>query len=121
MSEKEQSFYTHMIGTTGVHWGYIPVDKLPSSKRAETTHKVLCGHFDYARQCMECCAFPTLRVKGMRYEHGDDTEQTVQDVSGELCRGFDKFAESKLLFASNDDYGWMELSSMSDVVDVENE
>jgi FkbM family methyltransferase len=114
MSQTEElDYYTHLIGTTGVHWGYIPVDKLPSSKRAETTHKILCGHYDYARQSIECCAFPTLSVKGI---FNQQEKLTVQDVAGDLCRGFDEFAETKLLFASNDDYGWMELSSKSDAV-----
>ena len=111
MSEQEFTSYTTMIGTTGVHWGYIPVDKLPSSRRAEQTHQRLCQHYDYARQCIECCAFPQLTTVQLDAK----TKMTVQQASGDLCQGFDAFAQEKLLFASNDDYGWTELSSMSQV------
>jgi len=45
----------------------------------------------------------------------EQTPMTVKQVAGNLCEGFNEFAEKKLLYASNDDYGWTELSSMSEV------
>lgn len=46
----------------GMHWGYIPVDSLPSSERGKATHERLCQHENFAATAIECCAFPDLPV-----------------------------------------------------------
>ena len=104
--------------------GYIPSTKKPSSKRAETTHKRLCQHETIARTAKECCAFPELPVKssvpgevlqkdepenGM--VHPADSAATVADVAGELCDNFDQWARDNYLFAVEEDWGWVELTS----------
>ena len=118
MSEDEFSSWNSIIGTTGVHWGYIPMDKLPSSRRGETTHKRLCRHYDFARQCIECCAFPELKVLMVNGQEEEENGEvlTAKQVAGTLCDNFADFAERTNLHASNDDYGWTELSSMSEGV-----
>ena len=106
MAEPEFNKIDVIIGTTGVHWGYIPTDKLPSSERGRRTHERLCSHYDFARQSIECCDFPNLVVK-------HPGNPTVSDLLGDLCLNFPAWAEEKNLYASTDDYGWTELSSMA--------
>mmetsp|Transcript_7431 Transcript_7431/g.10538 ORF Transcript_7431/g.10538 Transcript_7431/m.10538 type:complete len:555 (-) Transcript_7431:160-1824(-) len=106
MSDVEFDAIDTIVGTTGVHWGYIPEDKRPSSKRGSKTHERLCTHYDFARQAIECCAFPDLKVR--RPGH-----PTVSELNGDLCSTFDVWAEEKKLYTSTDDYGWTELTSMA--------
>jgi len=106
MSDSEFDAFDTIVGTTGVHWGYIPEDKRPSSSRGSSTHERLCSHYDFARQCMECCAFPDLKVR--RPGH-----QSVSSLNGDLCTNFEAWASEKGLFASNDDFGWTQLTSMA--------
>lgn len=109
----------------GVHWGYIPANKLPSSERAKQTHERMCQHENIAKTTKECCAFPHLHVKSSvpgevlvkapedeRKMHGVPTTSTVTDVIAEgLCDDFDKWAEEKFLYDIKDDFGWFELTS----------
>jgi hypothetical protein len=105
LEEEEFKKIHAIIGTTGVHWGYIPKDKLPSTKRGKTTHERLCSHYDFARQSIECCDFLELVVK-------HEGNPTVSDLLGDLCYNFTKWAEEKNLYTSTDDYGWTELTNV---------
>jgi FkbM family methyltransferase len=108
LDEKDFIKINAIIGTTGVHWGYIPKDKLPSTKRGKDTHERLCSHYDFARRSIECCDFPNLEVK-------HEGNPTVSDLLGDLCFNFTKWADEKNLYTSTDDYGWTELTGMADV------
>jgi FkbM family methyltransferase len=105
-----------------VHWGYIPLKKLPSSARGETTHKRLCAHENVAKTTKECCDFPDLTVKSsvpgevlMKEDKGfPPRESTVSDVIQEgLCDDFSTWAEVKYLHGIDEDFGWMELTSQA--------
>jgi FkbM family methyltransferase len=89
-----------------LHWGYIPSEKLPSSDRGRKTHERLCRHEAFARDKIECCAFPDLEVDTLV-----DTASTVKELSGSLCDGFDTWAEEHHLNDIPDDVGWFELSA----------
>mmetsp|Transcript_24391 Transcript_24391/g.67955 ORF Transcript_24391/g.67955 Transcript_24391/m.67955 type:complete len:137 (-) Transcript_24391:900-1310(-) len=97
---------------------YIPTKKLPSSARAEKTHKRLCQHENFAKISKECCAFPELPVKSVSPQEvlkrdGDGLMQpaTVSDIAGNLCNDFKTWSEEKFLFDVKDDWGWFELTS----------
>ena len=92
-----------------IHWGYIPSEKLPSSDRAEKTHRRLCRHEPFARNAIECCAFADMEVDTLV-----DTASTVKELAGSLCDKFDTWAEEHDLYNIPDDVGWFELSSELD-------
>lgn len=110
----------------GVHWGYIPASKLPSSQRAKTTHERLCRHENVARTTKECCAFPDMAVqssvpgeilvKDNNAMGGLHSPSTVMDViMDDLCDDFDTWAKEVHLFSVQDDWGWFELTSRASV------
>jgi FkbM family methyltransferase len=109
----------------GVHWGYIPTSKLPSSQRAKTTHERLCRHESVARTTKECCAFPDMAVQSSvpgeilvndNDKGGLDKPSTVMDVIMDgLCDDFDTWAKKTHLFTVQDDWGWFELTSRASV------
>jgi hypothetical protein len=90
-----------MVGE--VHWGFIGAGKQPSSDRAKQTHERMCRHQYLATTAKECCAFPTMPVVGV---DGALTGQLVRDVAGQLCGGFDAWAQANRLFNVPDDAGW---------------
>ena len=105
----------------GLHWGYIPYFKLPSSKRGRETHQRLCQHENFAKTAKECCDVPDLRVKSsypgqvlMHDAPGIPKEGTVADVAGELCDDFASWAMEKHLHDVENDYGWFHLSSVAE-------
>jgi len=106
MKDIEFDSFGTIIGTTGVHWGYIPEDKRPSSRRGSDTHKKLCAHFNFASTSIECCEFPQLKVNGREND-------TVEEVNGGLCDNFESWAADKGLYTSTDDFGWSDLTSMA--------
>jgi hypothetical protein len=87
-----------MVGE--VHWGFFGEGKQPSSRRAAITHERLCRHQYLAETAKECCAFASTKVVGAG---GTLTGQTVQDVAGRLCEGFDAWAKNNRLFDVPDD------------------
>jgi hypothetical protein len=89
-----------------VHWGYIPDQKKPSSKRAVDTHKRLCRHYNFASQAKECCAFPDLIVVD-----GDVEKGPIKKVAPSLCSGFDGWAKRAKLYDIPDDSGWFDKDS----------
>jgi FkbM family methyltransferase len=109
----------------GVHWGYIPTSKLPSSQRAKTTHERLCRHESVARTTKECCAFPDMAVQSSvpgeilvqdNNKGGLDKPSTVMDVVMDgLCDDFDTWAKETHLYSVQDDWGWFELTSRASV------
>lgn len=120
LSEKDYDAISTVMG--GVHWGYIPQHKKPSSTRAKQTHERLCRHENFARTAKECCGFPDLAVissapgevlvqegKGFPPKQG-----TVKDVAGELCDGFDQWAADNHLYDVESDWGWFQISSMAE-------
>eukprot|EP00550_Attheya_septentrionalis_P000433 CAMPEP_0198293854 /NCGR_PEP_ID=MMETSP1449-20131203/19220_1 /TAXON_ID=420275 /ORGANISM="Attheya septentrionalis, Strain CCMP2084" /LENGTH=524 /DNA_ID=CAMNT_0043993597 /DNA_START=53 /DNA_END=1627 /DNA_ORIENTATION=+ len=116
LSEKEFDDIPTIIGN--VHWGYIPADKLPSSKRAKSTHERLCQHKLIAMGTRECCAFPNLKVHNGFKKSA--IPKTVSDVIQDgLCDSFSSWAETKSLYTVDDDGGWVELTSMSEIEDSE--
>ncbi|KAL3924846.1 MAG: hypothetical protein SGILL_000801 [Bacillariaceae sp.] len=105
-----------------VHWGYIPLKKLPSSLRGEVTHRRLCAHENVAKTTKECCDFPDLAVKSsvpgevlLKEDRGfPPRESTVSDVIQEgLCDDFSTWAEEKYLHGIEEDWGWVELTSQA--------
>ena len=116
LSEEEFDAIPTVMG--GVHWGYIPTNKLPSSARAKTTHERLCQHENIARTAKECCAFPNLQVKSsvpgeILVREQDNKSVTVADVAGDLCLDFDQWALDHYLYDVRNDWGWMELTSQA--------
>jgi hypothetical protein len=107
----------------GVHWGYIPETKLPSSERGRVTHQRLCVHENFANSAKECCAFPDLAV--ISGTPGEILVQeaagvfppktgTVRDVAGKLCDDFDQWAELHHLNDIESDWGWFQITSRAD-------
>ncbi|CAJ1939177.1 unnamed protein product [Cylindrotheca closterium] len=126
LSEKEFEAIPTIMG--GVHWGYIPTSKLPSSERAKLTHQRLCSHENVAHRTKECCAFPDMPVQSSvpgevlvkdESKSGKDrlqSQSTVMDVVIDgLCDNFDKWAEEHHLYTVPDDWGWFELTSRAAV------
>ena len=119
----ETSFNSIGIILGRTNWGYIPVIKKPSSHRARDTHERVCSHYNFAKRCKECCDFPSLTVKPRLHntsngfsEGGGDSgpeEKTVAEVAGELCNGFEEWAEKEKLRDIPDDYGWNEMSAFA--------
>ena len=116
LKEAEFSAISTVLGQ--LHWGYIPALQLPSSKRAEDTHKRLCQHEDFARTAIECCAFPDLQVKSrssgeiLVLENNRDAfpevPATVKDLAGGLCDRFEAWAEEHSIFNVESDWGWFQ-------------
>jgi hypothetical protein len=102
MSEEEFRAIATVLGT--VHWGYIPMSKLPSSKRGKETHRRMCQHENVARTVKECCAFPDLPVKssvpGETLVLGDEEEDGVEGDgrTNGLDSGGGRKAPSRLRF-----------------------
>ena len=114
-----------------VHWGYIPMEKLPSSKRAALTHERLCQHEHFARNVKECCAFGDMTVRSrlageilvQEDEESRDEARyvravypkpaTVADLAGDLCDNFDEWAAGNHLYTVESDWGWFQISSVA--------
>lgn len=116
LTEEEFDAIPTVMG--GVHWGYIPTTKLPSSERGKTTHERLCQHENIARTAKECCAFPNLAVKSsvpgeILVREKDNTSITVADVAGVLCNDFEEWAAEHYLNDIPTDWGWMQLTSQA--------
>jgi FkbM family methyltransferase len=120
LTEEEFDAIPTVMG--GVHWGYIPTNKLPSSARGKTTHERLCSHENIARVTKECCAFPDLAVKSsvpgevlVKEDKGfPPRESTVTDVINDgLCDDFSTWAADHFLHDVQDDWGWFELTSQA--------
>jgi hypothetical protein len=121
LTEAEFEAIPTVIGQ--VHWGYIPKSKLPSSNRAEITHKRLCIHENIARTAKECCAFPDLPVRSavpgevlVRDNPKKPNEPfpdkvTVSDISADFCNDFDTWSVEKHLLTITSDWGWFQLTS----------
>lgn len=120
LSEKDFQAISSILGQ--LHWGYIPVMKLPSSQRARNTHQRLCQHENFARDAIECCAFPDLTVRstfsgevlvvGNERDEGapnfPEQQATVQYLAGDLCNTFEQWAAEKHLFEVDSDWGWFQ-------------
>lgn len=105
-----------------LHWSYIPKLKRPSSKRASDTHARLCEHENFAKDAMECCAFPHTPVHStvsgevliLDNDHQPPIPITVEDLIGEkICPGFEEWAEEKDLFSIESDWAWFQVDSMN--------
>jgi FkbM family methyltransferase len=120
LSEEDYDAISTVMG--GVHWGYIPLHKKPSSQRAKETHERLCRHENFARTAKECCGFPELAVVSSTpgealVREGPDFPPkagTVRDVAGELCNDFDTWAAVNHLNDIESDWGWFQISSMAE-------
>ena len=107
--------------------GYIPTSKLPSSKRAQTTHERLCQHETIAQTAKECCSVPQVLVKSrvpnevlqiepdnhVGHVSPNENGATVADVAGDLCNEFDQWAREHYLYDVREDWGWFELTSQA--------
>lgn len=121
-SLKDEEFAAMSTVMGGVHWGYIPTMKLPSSKRAAETHRKLCQHENFARNSKECCDFADLHVQSsvpgevlvQDSQKFPPPAVTVRDVAGSLCDDFVSWAEMKHLHDIESDWGWFQLTSMAD-------
>jgi FkbM family methyltransferase len=121
LSEEEFDAIPNVMG--GVHWGYIPMSKLPSSDRGMQTHERLCQHENIAKTTKECCSFLDTPVKSnapgevLYRDKGKDKPAeavTVSDIIQEgLCADFEKWAKDHFVHAIKDDFGWFELSSQA--------
>ena len=116
LSETDFASISTIVGQ--LHWSYIPALQLPSSKRAEATHRRLCQHEDFARSAIECCAFPDLQVKSrasgeiLILDSGrgafPEVPATVKFLAGNLCDTFGAWAETHNLFNVESDWGWFQ-------------
>ena len=121
-SLSDEDFDSMRVVMGGIHWGYIPESRLPSSDRGKRTHGRLCQHENFARTAKECCDFPNLQVKSSNA--GEILEQegnafppkqsVVRDVAGDLCNGFSTWAAEHHLHTITSDAGWFKLSSIAD-------
>ena len=121
LTEDEFDSIPNVIG--GVHWGYIPPSKLPSSDRGRRTHERLCQHENIAKATKECCSFLNSPVKSsvpgevLYREKGDDKPAesvTVSDIIQDgLCLDFEQWAKDHYVYDVQEDFGWFELSSQA--------
>eukprot|EP00934_Nitzschia_sp_Nitz4_P006544 Nitzschia sp. Nitz4//scaffold45_size130396//83117//84994//NITZ4_003461-RA/size130396-processed-gene-0.195-mRNA-1//1//CDS//3329552434//6534//frame0 len=118
LSEDEFDSIQNIMG--GVHWGYIPALKLPSSERGRKTHERVCQHENIAKVTKECCCCRDEVVKANTPGEAlyADTEKqrqaTVGDVIDDaLCFDFSTWAKDHYLDEVQDDWGWFELSSQA--------
>ena len=105
----------------GLHWGYIPYTKLPSTQRGRETHQRLCRHENFAKTAKECCDVSDLRVISSYPDHvlvhdapGVPKEGTVADVAGALCDDFAEWSKEKHLHDVPNDFGWFEISVVAE-------
>lgn len=105
-----------------LHWGYIPLHKLPSSERGKITHNRLCQHENFARTAKECCGNLELPVKSnipgevliQEGKHETNGAARVTDIIADgLCDDFDQWIEEHHFYTVEDDYGWFEMSSVA--------
>lgn len=121
LSEEEFDAIPNVMGN--IHWGYIPLSKLPSSERGRQTHGRLCQHETIAKTTKECCAFLNTPVKSsvpgevLYRDNGQDNRRevvTVLDIIQEgLCDDFEKWSVDHYMNVIKDDWGWFELSSQA--------
>lgn len=121
LSEEQFDAIPNVMG--GVHWGYIPVSKLPSSERGRQTHERLCQHETIAKTTKECCAFLDAPVKSnipgevLYRDNGENKPPepvSVSDIIQEdLCTNFAQWSLDHYLNSVPDDFGWFELSSQA--------
>jgi hypothetical protein len=120
LSDSEYESIDTVMGD--LHWGYIPLHKLPSSKRGQLTHDRLCQHENFARTAKECCGNLHLQVRSsipgeVLILEGKDTTHgaaTVQDViADKLCDDFDLWKQEHRFYDIESDYGWFEISSVA--------
>ncbi|KAL7580262.1 hypothetical protein ACA910_012998 [Epithemia clementina (nom. ined.)] len=119
MTDAEFDSITTVMG--GVHWGYIPKSKLPSSTRGRETHERLCKHENFARTAKECCQFPNMEVISSYPGHilvqNEDHDRaiaragTVADVAGGLCDDYEHWSVEKHINDITSDWGWFQLTS----------
>lgn len=120
LSDAEFEAFKTVMGS--IHWGYIPVHKLPSSNRGKETHSRLCRHENFARSAKECCDFPDVNVLSSvpgevlvaEEEIFPPKAITVKDVAGDLCIDFDKWVKEHHLHTIDNDWGWFQLTSVAD-------
>jgi hypothetical protein len=108
----------------GLHWGYIPDSKKPSSQRGKETHARLCRHENFAKMAKECCDVADLPVISSYPDqilvHDEEGQNqlpkagTVADVAGSLCDDFSTWAKEKRLHDIPNDYGWFQISSVAE-------
>lgn len=102
-----------------IHWGYIPLHKLPSSKRGQITHDRLCQHENFARTAKECCGNLQLHVRSavpgevlVQDGTANMNPATVEDVIQDgLCVDFDTWKEEHHFYDIENDFGWFEMTS----------
>lgn len=102
-----------------IHWGYIPLHKLPSSKRGQITHDRLCQHENFARTAKECCGNLQLHVRSavpgeVLIQDGTDSMNpaTVEDIIQDgMCADFDTWKEEHHFYDIENDFGWFEMTS----------
>lgn len=120
LSERDFDAIRNVMGN--VHWGYIPLQKLPSSERGRQTHQRVCQHENIAKVTKECCSCLDVPVKAnapgeiLYTDNGKNPpkESTVADIIDEgLCKNFDAWAKEHYLNGIEDDWGWFELSSLA--------
>jgi FkbM family methyltransferase len=121
LKEEEFDAIPNVMGS--VHWGYIPLSKLPSSQRGKATHDRLCQHETIATTTKECCGSLDVGVKSnvpgevLYRDNGEDGRQevvTVSDIIQEgLCDDYTTWAAEHYVTAIKDDWGWFELSSQA--------
>jgi FkbM family methyltransferase len=119
LTDEEFDAIPNVMGN--VHWGYIPVSKLPSSHRGRQTHERLCQHENIAKTTKECCSFLDTPVKSnvpgevlYRDKGGNKPAEavSVSDVIREdLCLDYEKWSKDHYVDNVPDDFGWFELSS----------
>lgn len=121
LKEEEFDAIPNVMG--GVHWGYMPESKLPSSERGRKTHERLCQHETIAKSTKECCGFLDIPVKSnvpgevLYRDNGENNRPevvTVSDIIQEgLCDDYEAWATKHFVNAIKDDWGWFELSSQA--------
>ncbi len=121
LTEEQFDAIPNVMGN--VHWGYIPVSKLPSSERGKKTHERLCQHETIAKTTKECCAFLNTPVKSnvpgevLYRDNSKDNRHdavTVSDIIQDgLCDNFKTWSADHFMDAIKDDWGWFELSSQA--------
>jgi len=124
LTEDEFDSIPNVIG--GVHWGYIPITKLPSSTRGKQTHERLCQHENIAKTTKECCSFLNSPVKSSQpgevlyRDKGEDNHYqpnevvTVSDIIQEgLCTDYEQWSIDHHVHDIQDDFGWFEISSQA--------
>mmetsp|Transcript_23439 Transcript_23439/g.48656 ORF Transcript_23439/g.48656 Transcript_23439/m.48656 type:complete len:120 (+) Transcript_23439:1259-1618(+) len=99
MTDEELERIESMIGE--IHFGFIPLEKAPSSHRSNITHQRLCLFENFVHYGKECCAYPNQLVKPLNIA----VSQIPTSIA--LCRDYAQWSARNHIWNVESDAGWL--------------